>query len=98
MNYIILWKTKDAKKSASQFADHGHNTQAVINDLAGKGIEVVQSWHALGAGRGFIVAKVADIAALQTAEILLADVYDVEVLQVLTDEESARALAPFLKK
>ena len=100
MNYLIIWKIKPGQheKSIGQFAQHGHNTQTLIAALGVKGIVVSSSLHALGEGRGFITAKVADIANLQTAVMLLSDVYDVELVQVLTDEESARALAPFIKK
>ena len=100
MNYLIIWTVKPGQhdKSVGQFAQHGHNTQTLIAALGVKGIVVSSSLHALGEGRGFITAKVTDIANLQTAVLLLGDVYDVELVQVLTDEESARALAPFIKK
>ena len=96
MNYMIIWTVKPGQHTASigQFHKHGHNTQTLIAALGVKGIEVSSSLHALGEGRGFITAKVSDIANLQTAAMLLKDVYDVELVQVLTDEESARALAP----
>jgi hypothetical protein len=98
MNYLIIWKVKPGQheKSIGQFAKHGHNTNTLIAALGVKGIEVSSSLHALGEGRGFIAAKVTDIAALQTGMLLLSDVYDVELVQVLTDEESARALAPLI--
>jgi len=100
MNYLIIWTLKPGQreKSIGQFAEHGHNIQTLSLALGVKGIEVSSSLHVLGEGRGFITAKVFDIANLQTAVLLLADVYDVELVQVLTDEESARALEPFIKK
>ena len=99
MNYLIIWKIKEGQhaKSMGQFHAHGHNTEALILALGVKGIKVSLSLHELGEARGFIFATVSDIAALQTSKLLLGDVYDVELVQVLTDEESARALAPFLK-
>ena len=99
MNYLIIWKVKPGQhdKSVGQFVQH-HNTQTLVAALGVKGIEVSSNLHALGEGRGFITAKVSDIANLQTSLLLLGDVYDVELVQVLTDEESARALAPFIKK
>ena len=82
----------------NQFSGHGHNTQTLISALGVKGIEVKASLHALGEAKGFILAQVTDIVALQTSKLLLGDVYDVELVQVLTDEESARALAPLIRK
>lgn len=98
MNYLIIWTIKEGQhaKSMNQFHSHGHNTETLISALGVKGIKVSLSLHELGEARGFIVAQVSDIAALQTAKLLLGDVYDVELVQVLTDEESARALAPLV--
>lgn len=100
MNYLIIWTIKEGQhaKSMNQFSGHGHNTHTLISALGVKGITVSLSLHQLGEARGFLVAHVDDIAALQTSKLLLGDVYDVELVQVLTDEESARALAPLIAK
>jgi len=84
MQYLITWKSKDHKGSIQRFLKEGHDLPA--------GLHVVNSWHVVGEGTGYVLIEASDPKVLHAALAKWGDVVDCKVNQVLSDSDAKQAL------
>jgi len=82
--YLVKWETKDHKKSIAQFLKSGHAMPA--------GITVVNSWHVVGEGTGYVLLETGDPKLLHGTLAKWADVVECTTSQVLSDADAKQAL------